>query len=165
MGGHPLRPPTRRRLGAPLPHQLPDGPQPPPRASKPFPQTPLQRLSVSGISVRFRTLSRTPGQMSYVLRTRAPLESTRKCFPVRLACVRHAASVHPEPGSNSPYISYVSFSLQRLPTFEVWSLYLFLRGFVFTVVLLSCRDKHAHILCASFLCSIPVLPALSIPFS
>jgi hypothetical protein len=22
---------------------------------------------------------------------------------VRLACVRHAASVHPEPGSNSPY--------------------------------------------------------------
>ena len=22
---------------------------------------------------------------------------------VRLACVRHAASVHPEPGSNSPF--------------------------------------------------------------
>ena len=23
--------------------------------------------------------------------------------PVRLACVKHAASVHPEPGSNSPF--------------------------------------------------------------
>jgi hypothetical protein len=26
---------------------------------------------------------------------------------VRLACVRHAASVHPEPGSNSPYGLFV----------------------------------------------------------
>ena len=25
----------------------------------------------------------------------------KKEFPARLACVRHAASVHPEPGSNS----------------------------------------------------------------
>ena len=25
----------------------------------------------------------------------------RRLYPVRLACVRHAASVHPEPGSNS----------------------------------------------------------------
>ena len=25
-------------------------------------------------------------------------------LPVRLACVKHAASVHPEPGSNSPYV-------------------------------------------------------------
>ena len=28
---------------------------------------------------------------------------TRRCFLVRLACVKHAASVHPEPGSNSPF--------------------------------------------------------------
>ncbi len=26
-------------------------------------------------------------------------------LPVRLACVRHAANVHPEPGSNSPFVS------------------------------------------------------------
>src|SRR5665648_1051308 len=26
-----------------------------------------------------------------------------ECWTVRLACVRHAASVRPEPGSNSPY--------------------------------------------------------------
>ena len=38
--------------------------------------------------------------------------STPKCC-VRLACIRHAASVHPEPGSNSPLI-YVLFSLAHL---------------------------------------------------
>src|SRR5579871_3866207 len=27
------------------------------------------------------------------------------CCTVRLACIRHAASVHPEPGSNSPLIN------------------------------------------------------------
>jgi hypothetical protein len=37
-----------------------------------------------------------------VLRTRAP----RTLLPFRLACIRPAASVHPEPGSNSP--SYVA---------------------------------------------------------
>ncbi|CAN4076691.1 unnamed protein product [Withania somnifera] len=34
--------------------------------------------------------------------TRPPLETQFPVFPVRLACVKHAASVHPEPGSNSP---------------------------------------------------------------
>ncbi len=33
MGGHPLRSPTRRRLGRPLPYQLADGPQAPPKAA------------------------------------------------------------------------------------------------------------------------------------
>jgi hypothetical protein len=40
-----------------------------------------------------------------VLLTRSPLGVTRCCHRMvlaRLACVRHAASVHPEPGSNSP---------------------------------------------------------------
>ena len=32
-----------------------------------------------------------------------------KTFSVRLACVRHAASVHPEPGSNSPLIIFFDF--------------------------------------------------------
>ncbi len=29
-----------------------------------------------------------------------------ECLTVRLACVKHAASVRPEPGSNSPYLIY-----------------------------------------------------------
>jgi hypothetical protein len=37
-----------------------------------------------------------------VLLTRSPLEYLRRGLSVRLACVKHAASVRPEPGSNSP---------------------------------------------------------------
>jgi hypothetical protein len=37
-----------------------------------------------------------------VLLTRSPLEYPRKGLSARLACVKHAASVRPEPGSNSP---------------------------------------------------------------
>ena len=37
----------------------------------------------------------------------------------RLACVRHAASVHPEPGSNSPYSSGVSQLCDTLPLLSV----------------------------------------------
>ena len=37
-----------------------------------------------------------------MLLTRSPLEHPRKGLSARLACVKHAASVRPEPGSNSP---------------------------------------------------------------
>ena len=47
-------------------------------------------------------LSPSKGQVAYALLTRSPLGIYRNKFPVRLACVRHAASVRPEPGSNSP---------------------------------------------------------------
>ena len=42
------------------------------------------------------------------MRTRAPVVSGVQALPVtpRLACVRPAASVHPEPGSNSSSLSY-----------------------------------------------------------
>jgi hypothetical protein len=59
----------------------------------------------SGISSGFPLLFRTPGQVAHVLRTRSPLSLPRSCDrlgPVRLACIKHAASVRPEPGSNSP---------------------------------------------------------------
>jgi hypothetical protein len=63
---------------------------------------PSERLS--GISQGFLRLSLSWGQIVYVLLTRSPLSivglPTRS---VRLACIRHAASVHPEPGSNSPF--------------------------------------------------------------
>jgi hypothetical protein len=68
-----------------------------------FSHKPLQFVSLCGFSTPFGALSRASGQVSYVLRTRAPLSADRNRLPVRLACVRHAANVHPEPGSNSPY--------------------------------------------------------------
>ena len=55
-----------------------------------------------GISVRFQTLSPSERQVTHALLTRPPLTFiTEANQSVRLACVRHAASVRPEPGSNS----------------------------------------------------------------
>lgn len=58
---------------------------------------------LSGFSIRFQKLSRAHGQVTYVLLTRSPLDLEKQAFLplVRLACIRHAASVNPEPGSNS----------------------------------------------------------------
>ena len=65
-------------------------------------------MRLCGISSRFQLLSPCVRQVTHALLTRPPLshkiiipeENQIKCF-VRLACVKHAASVHPEPGSNS----------------------------------------------------------------
>src|SRR6476469_6223482 len=62
----------------------------------------MQAPVVSGISHRFRRLSPSEGQITHVLLTRSPLEYPRRGLSARLACVKHAASVRPEPGSNSP---------------------------------------------------------------
>ena len=59
---------------------------------------------VSGISSGFPGLSQSLGQVTHVLLTRSPLITQEQALEVtvRLACVKHAASVRPEPGSNSP---------------------------------------------------------------
>jgi hypothetical protein len=66
-----------------------------------FLMSPLILTSVWGISRRFQRLSPSEGQVSHVLLTRPPLSLSLLKGRVRLACIRHAASVHPEPGSNS----------------------------------------------------------------
>ena len=75
--------------------------------------------SSCGISPPFGRLFHVQGQVSHVLLTRSPLYS-RDCsrFLVRLACVRHAASVDSEPGSNSRLKPVVSLtgSQGRLPS-------------------------------------------------
>ena len=60
-------------------------------------------MVLCGISVRFQTLFHSEGQVAHVLLTRPPLRKIQQAvsFSVRLACVRRAASVRPEPGSNS----------------------------------------------------------------
>ena len=58
-------------------------------------------MTLCGISSRFQLLSPTERQVSHALLTRSPLKYHRSNTSVRLACVRHAASVRPEPGSNS----------------------------------------------------------------
>lgn len=69
---------------------------------KNFPHTQMPRRVISGIRPRFRGLSQSEGQITHVLLTRSPLVYPRRSLTARLACVKHAASVRPEPGSNSP---------------------------------------------------------------
>ena len=63
-------------------------------------------------------------QVTHALLTRPPLShkiispegNQIKCF-VRLACVKHAASVHPEPGSNSHVKKLISVKLNLANSF------------------------------------------------
>jgi hypothetical protein len=78
-----------------------------------------------GISPAFAGLFPIGGQIAHVLRTRAPCADLY-CYRLRtrLACVKHAASVRSEPGSNSRLkrsnrfwhiVSVVKERLFRLP--------------------------------------------------
>jgi hypothetical protein len=62
----------------------------------------MPNVVISGINPGFPELSQSQGQVAHVLLTRSPLEYPRRGLSARLACVKHAASVRPEPGSNSP---------------------------------------------------------------
>ena len=62
-------------------------------------ERPCDPSALCGISNCFRLLFHTQRQIAYALLTRPPLTVFLQF--VRLECVRHAASVHPEPGSNS----------------------------------------------------------------
>ena len=66
-------------------------------------------------------------QVTHALLTRPPLSHKRlqteviclKCF-VRLACVKHAASVHPEPGSNSHVKKFSCPVINWLNQISIW---------------------------------------------
>src|SRR6188472_3229986 len=73
----------------------------------------MRKCVVSGIRRRFRRLSRSEGQITHVLLTRSPLVYSRRSLTARLACVKHAASVRPEPGSNSPLNSCDAHQSER----------------------------------------------------
>ena len=113
MAVHPLRPATDRRLGGPLPRQPANRTQAHRGAGfRPLVREACAPYTSFGISTPFGVLSPSPRQVAYALLTRLPLGFLSKLIsPVRLACVKHAASVRPEPGSNSPYkISPLRFS-------------------------------------------------------
>ena len=96
-----------RGLGEPLPHQLANAPRVHPSTTpeSAFHSYAMRHKLLCGISTCFQVLSPLMGRLP-VLLTRPPLlfqlsASTREERSVRLACIRHAASVRPEPGSNS----------------------------------------------------------------
>src|SRR3982751_2134795 len=83
----------------------------------------MKGKGLSGISTGFPVLSQSYRQVAHVLLTRPPLTQRKQASSkfARLACIRHAASVRPEPGSNSPrklirsfcYVGLVSLSNER----------------------------------------------------
>ena len=83
------------------------------RIHRSFQTSSMRKMLLWGISRRFHRLSPWYGQVAHVLRTLPPV-AARVLLPraaPRLACVKPAASVHPEPGSNSSlYIFYTSSS-------------------------------------------------------
>ena len=73
----------------------------------------MQIAIIWDISRRFQRLSPCDGQVAHVLRTLPPVAARvllLRAAP-RLACVKPAASVHPEPGSNSSLYIFYSSSL------------------------------------------------------
>ena len=124
MAGRPLRPATDCRLGRPLPHQLAN-----PTLAHPIargltiPRFPLS--DVCGISQSFDWLFPTTGKIP---KHYSPVRRSSACIatPVtaRLACVRHAASVQSEPGSNSSLedFDHQSVAQKRLIAGLFWSL-------------------------------------------
>ena len=81
------------------------------RIHRSFQTSDMHQMLLWGISRRFHRLSPWYGQVAHVLRTLPPV-AAKVLLPraaPRLACVKPAASVHPEPGSNSSlYISLFS---------------------------------------------------------
>src|SRR5881227_2414538 len=97
VADHPLRPATDHRLGRPLPHQLAN----PTRA-------PLGAINLCPVSRDHAVLAEVslgypPLQGRFPRATHPCATPVRAEAPtsVRLACVKHAASVRSEPGSNS----------------------------------------------------------------
>ena len=104
MAVHPLRPATRRRLGRPLPHQQADRPRahPTPQKLSTMTPTPWSYVVLDPVSQAYPEVQgRSPTCYSPVRHSSTPTKNGGG-LSVRLACVKHAASVRPEPGSNSP---------------------------------------------------------------
>ena len=95
-----------RRLGRPLPHQLPNPTRAhpvPPEFFAPYHAVLCAYAVLAAVSSCCPPVQgRLPTRYSPVRHSvfRNPPKSHPKSL-VRLACVKHAASVHPEPGSNS----------------------------------------------------------------
>ena len=107
VADHPLRPATHRRLGEPLPHQLSNGTRTHPHAhgseeSHAFPTHPFDSWAYPVLAVLSVCY---PGHEGRLFTCYSPVRrftQDRSPFHARLACVRPAASVRSEPGSNSP---------------------------------------------------------------
>ena len=106
MADHPLRPATRLSLGRPLPYQLADGTRThltvqPSMERAAFP-TRYPRPTYAVLAILSDCYPPLRGRLSTCYSPVRHFTHGRSRFLVRLACVRPAANVRSEPGSNSP---------------------------------------------------------------
>ena len=83
------------------------------RGRRSFQTKSMRTLLLRGLRRRFHRLSPCHGHVAHALRTLPPV-AARVLLPraaPRLACVKPAASVHPEPGSNSSLYIFIMLSL------------------------------------------------------
>ena len=124
MGDLPLRTPTDRWPGGPLPRLLPNRTHPHPLAVNLCSSSDVligKHRVLIRISTGYALLrGRLDTRYSPVCRSPSTIASYRHAAP-RLACVKPVASVHPEPGSNSSLYkisSIFSTSLRRRSAIE-----------------------------------------------
>ena len=114
MADHPLRPATDRRLGGPLPHQQANQPSAAHRAPGPEGSPALIR-GCHAVSANLSAGCPPPrGTFRCLTHPSATRRQAEARAAVRLACVKHAASVQSEPGSNSSVQSLLKTSFTSL---------------------------------------------------
>jgi hypothetical protein len=104
VGDHPLRSPKHRRLGGPLPRQLANATQP---HLNPINLYQKSDAALVAYAVLIRLSAGYPPDPGRLVTRYAPVRHYGIATTVRLACIRPAASVHPEPGSNSPLYKFL----------------------------------------------------------
>ena len=100
MADHPLRPATDRGLGRPLPYQLANRTWAHPGVRAYIQRPPFSRRTYAVLARVSPGCPPLQGRFPRITHPSATLLGP-KPFRVRLACVKHAASVQSEPGSNS----------------------------------------------------------------
>ena len=102
VGDRPLRSPSHRSLGGPSPRQQANGTHARPRPHRCFIPRRMPSRGTMAYYPAFPPAIRLRGVGCIrVAHPCATLKAPEGALPVRLACIRPAASVHPEPGSNS----------------------------------------------------------------
>ena len=131
MAGRPLRPATDRSLGEPLPHQPANRPRAPlqtrgrcrsPALTTIHHQVPLRYAVLARLSASY---SPPGGRLPTCYSPGRHSTHPRRSFRVRLACVRHAASVDSEPGSNSQSLLLIESGISPIRPFFCWFVPLF----------------------------------------
>ena len=148
MAVQPLSPATDRRLGGPLPRQLSNQTRAHLCAASLWYTRHVTRIHYAVLAAVSGCYPCTQRQITHALLTRPPLIRGRSPFTVRLECVMHAASVNPEPGSNSlKIVSYLHRSVVKTVSRAILAFTLLSYSMCF-------NEIPSHVFCSCFRSSV-----------